>query len=294
VSDRAKIVLAFATMYLVWGSTYLAIKIGLETLPPFLMAGCRFVIASAIMWTWSGLRRDARPTRRQWRDTAIIGALLLLGGNGLVTWAEQKLPSGVAALLVTVTPAWLVLLHWAFGEHKRPTVLKVAGLVLGSIGVGILVAGRTGSGGFPIVSAVVVLLASLAWAIGSMYARTADLPKSPVQTNAMEMLVGGAAMAVVGLALGETGRVNLAHVSLGSWLAFGYLIVFGSIAAFSAYNYVLQNVPPALAGTYAYVNPAVAVLLGRLVGEPLGWRELAAMVVILAGVLVIRRSEASG
>lgn len=283
--------LALGAVYLIWGSTYLAIRFAIETLPPFLMAGVRFLTAGAILYTWSRLGRGApRPERRHWRSTAVIGALLLLGGNGAVVWAEEVVASGVVALLVATVPVWMVLLDWAQGTGGRPTGKLVLGMALGFVGMALLVGPEAFSAKATIdpVRAGVVVLGSISWAAGSIYSRRAPLPGKPLLTTAMQMLWGGALLLGAGLALGEAGEFRPDAISLKSLLALLYLIVFGAIVAYTAYVWLLRASTPARVSTYAYVNPVVAVLLGwALAGEPITSRILIAAAVIVGGVAVI-------
>ncbi|MEA2683823.1 MAG: hypothetical protein QOK05_2151 [Chloroflexota bacterium] len=293
-------ILALGTLYILWGSTYLAIRIGIETLPPLLMASTRFIIAGLLMIGSAALRGDlrgGRPTARHWLATLVIGGLLLAGGNGGVTWGEQFVNSGVAALLVATVPVWMALLAHVTGQ-ERLSVLVGAGLVLGIGGV-VLVAHPWSGGAGEAKGLVVVLLAAFAWASGSLYARRARLPRSAILVTGMEMLCGGAVLLVAATLNGELGRVHPERFSLASILALLYLVGFGSIVAFSAYVYLLNHVSAALAGTYAFVNPAVAVFLGALVlGEPLtpfvvigGAVIIAGVALVVAGRSVTRRAE---
>lgn len=281
-------VAAFAAVYLIWGSTYLAIRYAIETLPPFGMAGVRFVIAGALLYGWLRLRGVAAPTRPQWRTAAIIGALLLLGGNGAVVWAEQRIPSGVAALLVAGVPIWMVVLEWLRPGGTRPGRWVVGGLVLGSAGLVLLVGPGEVLGGGHIdpLGALAVVGGSFAWAVGSVYSRSAQLPDSPLLATGMEMLTGGAFLLLAGVATGET--VDFGAVSTRSLLALLYLIGFGSLVAFTAYIWLLRATTPAKASTYAYVNPVVAVGLGwALAGEPLTARIAVAAAIIVGAVALI-------
>lgn len=289
-SLRLQIILAFAAVYLIWGSTYLAIRFAIETLPPFLMAGMRFTIAGAAMYIWIRLRGTPAPTLAHWRSAAVIGALLLCLGNGGVVWAEKQVPSSLAALLIAITPFWMVLLDWMRPGGVRPTKEVIAGLTLGLTGVVLLIgpAELGGVGDVNLVGAGIILLASLSWSIGSLYARQAPLPASPLMTTALEMLAGGVLLLLVGLLNGELQRVSLSTISLRSMLGFGYLIIFGSLVAFTAYSWLLQRTTPARLSTYAYVNPVVAVLLGwGLAGEEVTTRTLVAATIIVAGVMII-------
>ena len=285
-ASALKIALALGTVYVIWGSTYLAILFAIETLPPFWMAGVRFLVSGALVYAWARWRGAPRPQRIHWRSATLIGGLLLLGGNGGVVWSEQRLDSGFAALLVSTVPLWMVLFEWLRRDGTRPTLGVVAGLVLGFAGLVMLVRPGRG-GGFDALAVGVLLLACVSWAWGSLRSRHVPLPESPFLATGMQMLAGGALLMAMGLLTGEAGRLDLAGVSLKSGLALGYLIVFGALG-FTAYIWLLRVTSPALVSTYAYVNPVVAVLLGwALAGEPLTWGMLAAAAVILTGVALI-------
>jgi drug/metabolite transporter (DMT)-like permease len=287
---RLRIVIAFAAIYLVWGSTYLAIRFAIETLPPLLTAAMRFIVAGPLLYAWARQNGGQRPTRRQWLAAAIAGGLLLLGGNGLVTWAEERVSSGLAALLAATVPLWMVLLDWAFLRAGRPSLKVFLGLALGLAGIMLLIgpADLLGEHRVDLAGAGLVLLAALSWAIGSLYARRAPLPEAPLQGTAMEMIAGGVLLLLASGVKGEWGQVDFAAVSLSSWLALAYLTVFGSIVAFTAYTWLLRVSTPARISTYAYVNPVVAVLLGwALAGESLTAQMLLAAVVIVLAVVLI-------
>lgn len=291
-----QIIAAFAAVYLIWGSTYLAILFAIETLPPFLMAGVRFLIAGGILYGWTRLRGGERPERAHWVSTAIVGAFLLLGGNGAVVWAELRVSSGMTALIVATVPLWMVLADWLRPGGVRPTGRVALGLLVGFAGLIYLVGpGETGADAVDGLGAAVLLLGSLLWAIGSIYARGAPRPKSPLLGTGMEMLAGGALLVVVGLAAGEATQVDLSTVSTQSIIALAYLIVFGSLIGYSAYVWLLHVTTPARVSTYAYVNPVVAVFLGwALAGEVLNARTILATVVIVGSVVIItwpRRSR---
>ncbi len=290
---RALIWAALGIVYLVWGSTYLAIRVAIQTLPPFLMAATRFLVAGAVLFALAAPRGDRAGDRlgpAQWRATAIIGAALLLGGNGGVVWAEQRIPSGVAALLVATLALWMTLLdRLVFG--RRIPRRAVVGLGLGLGGLALLV-GRIDQGGVDPLGAAVCALASLSWAAGSLYARTAPVPHRPLVATSMQMLAGGALLAIVGLAAGELRTAHQASFSTASLVALGYLIVFGSLIAFSAYVWLLRHAPTSLVATYAYVNPVVAVLLGRaLLEEPVTPRMAFAGAIIVSAVALIAGSH---
>jgi drug/metabolite transporter (DMT)-like permease len=285
-----RVMAALGAVYSIWGSTYLAIRLAVQTMPPFLMAGVRFVIAGAILYTFMRLRGTPPPTRVQWRSMAIIGGFLLMGGNGVLAWAEQTVPSGLAALMIATVPVWMVLLDWLRGDGGRPNLGVSIGLVLGLVGIALLAGPASlGSGNHVSTPGVIVLIfAALSWAIGSFYARRAPMPASSLLGTGMEMFAGGILLLVAGLVTGEFGQVKLDQVSLQSLVAFGYLIVFGSWVGFTAYTWLLRAVKPALASTYAYVNPVVAVFLGwAFAGEALTMQTLLAAAVIVAAVVII-------
>lgn len=287
---KALLLAAFAAVYVVWGSTYLAIRVAIESLPPLLMAGARFLLAGTLLYAIMRLRGEPAPERRHWKSTALIGLLLLLFGNGAVVMAERTVPSGVAALLVAMVPMWMVLLEWLRPGGSRPTGRTLVGLVIGFAGMVLLV----GPGGFvggdrvdPF-GAGLVLMGSLTWAAGSIYSRGAALPRSALLATGMEMAWGGVWLVLAGTVLGEWGTVDPSAFTSRSILAFLYLVVFGSLVGFTAYIWLLGVSTPARVSTYAYVNPVVAVLLGwALLGEPLNARILGAAAVIVAAVAVI-------
>jgi drug/metabolite transporter (DMT)-like permease len=288
LSLKWKIAIALSAVYVIWGSTYLAIRFAIETLPPFGMAGVRFVISGLILCGLAWGSGAPRPARVHWRSAAIIGGFLLLGGNGGVVWAEQRVDSGLAALLVATEPLWIVLLLWARpgdAGRQRPGLRVVIGLALGLIGLFLLV--RPGSGAIDLVGVVVLSLASLSWAWGSLYGQRAPQPASPILSSGMQMLSGGALLLILSALLGEPGHFEPAQVSLRSLLALGYLVA-GGLVAFVSYSWLMRNAPPTLVSTYAYVNPVVAILLGwALAGEPLTAAMLGAAAVIVTGVAVI-------
>ena len=283
-APRAGILAAFAALYLIWGSTYLAIRFAVETMPPFTMAGVRFLVAGAVLFAWSRLRGAAPLTRPQWRTAAIAGTLLLLGGNGLVSWAEQRVPSGIAALLVASTPMWMALIDWARPGGVRPRPAVWAGLAVGLCGIAVLV-GPEQFGGTPVdgLGALAVGAAAFCWALGSIYQRGAPVSESTLLNVGSQMLVGGAVLVAVGLALGE--RMDPAAVSARSAWSLVYLIAVGALVGYSAYVWLLKVTTPAKASTYAYVNPLVAVVLGwAFAGEALGPLVLGAAALVVVAV----------
>jgi drug/metabolite transporter (DMT)-like permease len=287
---KTKIAIAFAIVYVVWGSTYLAIRIGLESMPPLLMAGTRFLVAGLLMWAWCTWRKEAKADRKQTINAAVSGILLVALGNGLVTIAETSVPSGIAALIVAVGPAFTLLIQWIGQEKLRPSLLAIAGVVLGLAGVGLLVAG-TGGGRVDPVGAGLIVAATLAWSYGVLFCQRQAMPESALRMNMIQMFSGAGAMLLFGFAFGEAGRVNLSMITTPSILALGYLIVFGSILAYTAYGWLIRHVSAAAAGTTAFVNPAIAVLLGTFWGEKIGPKALIAMAAILAGVWLLKQKK---
>jgi drug/metabolite transporter (DMT)-like permease len=287
-APRGRVIAAFAAVYLIWGSTYLGIRLAIETIPPFLMGGVRFLIAGGVLYLWARWRGAERPTRAHWVSAVIIGALLLLGGNGAVVWSEQRVPSSIAALLVATVPLWMVLLDWMRRGGTRPTAVVTAGVVLGLAGIALLVRPGAKTASVNLIGAGVLVLGSLSWAVGSLYARRVKLPPSPLLATAMEMLGGGALLTALAALSGETRTFHLANVSAHSAAALLYLIAFGSLVAFTAYVWLLEVSTPARVSTYAYVNPVVAVLLGWIfAGEPLTGQMLIAAAVIVGAVALI-------
>lgn len=279
------VALALASVYLVWGSTYLAIRVGLEGYPPFLMGSLRFIAAALAFYAFLRWRGHAPPTRAQWRNAAVMGLFMMLLGNGLVNLAEQTVSSGLAAVAVASMPLWAGVFGMLRGQH--PSRGEWLGLVVGFAGVVWL--NLDGEMQASLVGMVALVLAPMAWAWGSVWSRGRDLP-APFMSTAAQMLCGGVAMGVLGLLIGE--RITTVP-PLSATLAVGYLAAFGSIVGFSAYVWLLHHVRPALATSYAYVNPPIAVLLGALLlGERVGADAVGAMAVILAGVLIISRSKA--
>lgn len=281
--------MALAVLYFVWGSTYLAIKFGIESIPPLLMAGVRFLVAGGLLYAVAVRRGDVagdRPGFLQWRAAAIVGGALLFGGNGGVVWAEHRgVPTGVVALIVATVPLWMALIDRVVNGQRLPR-LVVVGLVLGFFGLALLV-GRADGRIDPLGTGLVVA-ASLSWAAGSVYARRAPLPPRALLAAGMEMLCGGVLLTVAGVASGEIPDLDLGAITMRSALGLAYLIVFGSVLAFSAYAWLLGHARLSLASTYAYVNPVVAVFLGwAVLSERVTGRTLVASTVILAAVALI-------
>ncbi|MBI5295690.1 MAG: EamA family transporter [Chloroflexi bacterium] len=294
---KTKVWLALLAIYIVWGSTYLAIRFAVETLPPFFHAGLRFLVSGLILLAWRKLAGDPLPTRPQWKSLAIIGTLLLLGGNGLVSWAEQTIPSGVAALIIGAVPMFLVIAEAIRPGGVKPTWRVIIGLLIGFTGIYLLVGPSEFSDGMKLnlAGVIVLLLAASLWAVGSVYSKHADLPKSALMMTGAEMLMGSLSLFIVSAATGELKGFSFAQVSGSSWLGLAYLITFGSMIGFVSYAWLLQNAPISLVATYAYVNPLVAVFLGFLfAGEDLSLRILAASVIIIGSVVFINSGNRRG
>jgi drug/metabolite transporter (DMT)-like permease len=288
--NRSLVVLiaAFAAVYIFWGSTYLAIKYAIETLPPFLMAGSRFIIAGSILMIWARFAKDyERPKAAHWKTSFIVGTLLLLGGNGGVVFAERYISSSLAALLVATEPFWIVLLSWLWLKGARPNLKAVLGLAIGFFGVWLLISGQHSnasetSGSMNIFGTLAVIGAAMSWATGSIYGLRSPVPKSSIQTSGMQMFSGGLVLLFVSLISGEMSRFNFATVSSNSWFGLIYLIIFGSLIGFTAYSWLLKNAQPAMVATYAYVNPIIAVFLGWLIAS----ESFTTQMLIGAGVIV--------
>lgn len=285
---RLRIILAIAATWFIWGSTYLGVVIAVRDLPPFLTSGLRNLLAGTLIYGYLRLRGAQRPSREQWRTALIVGVSLLALGNGAVTWAAQREPSGVIALVVSLVPLWLMVFGWMGARGVRPAGIEVAGIALGLSGIALLVVPHEGGGNVSGLGLAVLLLSTLAWAGGSMYARTiAPLPV-PLLGTGMEMLLGGGTMMLVSGLTGEWGRVTSASFTTSAVLSLAGLVLFGSVLGFSAYKWLLANVRPALAGTYAFVNPVVAMLLGwTFAGEALTGRLVLAMALIVGAVATI-------
>jgi drug/metabolite transporter (DMT)-like permease len=279
----AAVVLALATVYVVWGSTYTAIRITDRTMPPLLMSSARFLFAGAALYVFA-FRGRPRPTLREWRAAAIVGAALLLVGNGGVAWSETRLESGLAALIVAIIPLWVALIDRLF-FGRRLSLPAVAGLVVGFGGVALLV--RPGGGG-DVAAMLILVLATSGWAGGSLYARGAKLPGSPLLAASMQMLAASLFLGVAGLARGEATQVHADSLGAKPLLAFSYLVLIGSLVAFSAYAWLLKNVRISVVSTYAFVNPVVAVALGTLfLNEAIGWTTVVAGAAIVVAVVLI-------
>jgi drug/metabolite transporter (DMT)-like permease len=292
---RWQIYLAFAAVYIIWGSTYLGMKFAIETIPPLLMSATRFVIAGAFLLAYCfGVKRMALPTRRQVKAPVITGFLLIMVGNGGMAWAEQTVPSSVAALLVATTPLWFAAFGWLFYGENRPNQKMISGLLLGLVGMVVLIGpGQLSGQALDLVGTGVIMVGTLCWAFGSLYAAHVKDVAAPLVSTGLQMLVGGLCLAVLAGMRGDFDGFHVEAVSGKSFLALAYLIVFGSWIGYTSYSWLIRVVPPSQASTYAYVNPLVAVLLGWLLGgESITYQMLVAGAFILPGVILILRSKA--
>lgn len=291
---HSRVLAAFTAVYIVWGSTYLAIRYAVETIPPFLMGGARFLVSGAMLYAFTRLRGSPQPTARQWRDASVAGMLMLCAGNGAVAWAEERVPSGLAALIVAVVPLWMVLLDWLHPRGTRPSVLTMVGVVVGLAGLVVLI-GPTdlhSAGHVDLTASIVLVAGSLAWAAGSVYSRYGEHPDSSALATGMQMVGGGGVLVLAGIATGELNGFAFSDVSNASWIGWAYLVTFGSLVGFTAYVFLLKAVSPAKASTYAYVNPVVAVVLGWLIAhEPITRSMIGGAAIILGAVAMISISQ---
>jgi drug/metabolite transporter (DMT)-like permease len=277
---------ALFALYLFWGTNFLAIRWAAEAMPPFLMMGVRSILAGALLFGWARLRNGARPTAAQWPTAAAIGIVLFLGCHGLLAWAEQTVPSGVAALVLATIPVWMTLLDW-LGGAGRPRWQGALGLALGVAGLGILI-GPGAAGRAPLAGLLALVIGAFAWAAGSMLSRRVPLPANVTLASGMQLLCGGGALVATGLLLGEAGRVDAGVLAPRALLSFAYMVGISSLVGFTAYMWLLRVASPTLVGTYAFVNPVVALVVGAAVaGEALSSRLAAASLVIVAGVALI-------
>jgi drug/metabolite transporter (DMT)-like permease len=282
------LVLGFTAIYLIWGSTYLGIRYAVETIPPFLMMGIRHSVAGILVFAWARWRGVPSPHLQQWWWAAIAGALLFLGGHGILAWAEQKVPSGLAALLCATLPLWTVLMARVDATELTLGIKAWVGILLGFAGVALLIGPDALRQRLDLLAAAGVLLSALLWAVGTGYTRQVSLPSSKILSAAMQMICGGVLLLIAGVLTGEAGRIRLQELTARSIFSLAYLIVFGSIVAFTVYTWLVSVSSPSMVSTYAYVNPVIAVFLGwALAGEALGMRTLMATVVIVAGVILV-------
>lgn len=295
--QRIKLLAAFAAIYFIWGSTYLAIKYALETIPPFLMMGTRSLAAGAILYLWSRARGEEKLRKENVLPIVTIGILFFLVGHGLLAWAQQRIASGPAALLVASEPMWIALIEAFLVRTDRASFKTIVGLAFGLLGLGLLLAPgqKLGAHDMDLVGALVILIGTLSWSVGAVYSRIAKLPKAPALTAGLQLIVGGILLVSTGLLLGEGSRLHLDALSLRSVFGWVYLVTFGSVVAFTAYVWLLRQVSATQVATHTFVNPVIAVFLGWAVaGEPLSPQTLAATIVIVISVsLVLGKKKAS-
>jgi drug/metabolite transporter (DMT)-like permease len=288
---RSTVLMAFGLLYVLWGATYLGMKVTAESMPPLFMAGMRFTLAGVILYAFVRARGHRPPARLEWRTAAIVGTALM-GGNATVAVAVTFVPSGVAALLVAMSPLWFVLFDWMSPGGAKPSRLVIVGLVLGAMGMAVLIGPTSLVGGehVSVWGATILTLGSIAWVAGSIYSRHAPRHPSPFVMTAAQMVVGGVAVLVVAAMTGDAAAFHASEVTLRSWVAFGFLVIFGSLVGFSSYIYLLTVSTPARVSTYAYVNPLVAVFLGwAIAGEPITARVMLAGGLIVAAVVMMTR-----
>ncbi len=291
----ALIAAAMGVIYLVWGSTFFAIRLAIDSVPPFIMAGTRFTLAGILLYAFVQLRnKAAKPTFAQWRSATLVGCLMLLGGNGMISWAELYVPTGLAALMVGMVPIWMAILDWLLYRGSRPTPLMITGLGVGLLGLYALVgAPKLGGDTVDPIAATVIVLACASWALGSLQSRRANLPKSPLLATAMQMFSAGLALILLGTFCGEWSGFDIGSVTLTSILSILYLTLFGSILAFSCYVWLLRVTTAARVSTYAYVNPLIAIMLGAIfLSEPITTRVILAGIAIIVAVVIINFSKA--
>lgn len=290
-----KTLLAFLIIYFVWGSTFLAIRVGVQEVPPFLLAAMRFLVAGLALYGWAMVRGERLPSGREWASISLVAVLIFVLDYGLLFWAEERVPSGLAAVMMATIPAFMALSEIVFLGTQRLTVRLALALLIGIGGVGVLVSHSMDLGGAPIdaLAAVALIVAAMSWSVASALARKLPLPESKVLSSGAQMLAGGVFLALTSALLGEFRRFHPRAVSLGAWLSLLYLIVAGSIIGFTAYVWLLHHESPTKVGTYAYVNPVVAVLFGYFLGgEELGLRTLLGTLFVLISVVVITTTRA--
>lgn len=291
---KTKIWAALLAVYIVWGSTYLGIRFAVETIPPFLQAGSRFLISGALLFIWRRLAGDPAPNRNQWKSALIVGGLLLVGGNGLLSLAETSIPSGAAALLMATIPMFMVLVEALRPGGVRPTPGQVLGLLIGFSGVALLI-GPVEFGGtreFGLLSGGIALSSAFLWSLGSIYSRNADLPKSTLMFTGMQMLMGSLGLFIASALKGEFSQFQIANISTRSLLGLLYLIIFGSLVGFTSYAWLLRNAPVSLISTYPYVNPVVAVVLGSIFAqEAFNTRILVPALIIIGSMILINLAK---
>jgi drug/metabolite transporter (DMT)-like permease len=291
-----KIMLAFAIIYFVWGSTFLAIRIGVLEVPPFLLAAMRFTTAGIVLFGWNIARRERLPSMRQWASICLIAAMIFTLDYGLLFWAEQRVPSGIAAVMLSIIPVFMAISEIVFLKTRKLTMRLAVALLIGLAGVAVLVSSSLDLRGVPIdrLGALALLVAAVSWSIAAAFTRILPMPESKVMSSGAQMLAGGIFLTITAAALGEFHNFHPSAVSRGAWIALLYLTVFGSIIAFTAYTWLLHHESPTKVGTYAYVNPVVAVLLGYFLGgEALGPRTILGTLCVLVSVVVITTTRAT-
>jgi drug/metabolite transporter (DMT)-like permease len=292
-----KKLIAFALVYIIWGTTYLAIRFAIQTIPPFLMAGIRFTTAGLLFYSWCYLYFDKKPGLVDWRKATIPGLLMFVFGNGSLTWSEQFIPSGLAALIIATLPIWMVTLDWIIFKGKRPDTLTIIGIFLGMIGVGLLsgldetvLINQTSPGGSVYLSVFILTFAAISWSIGSLYSRHTTTSVSLQFMVSMQVLIGGIVLIIIGLMHGEWTQLSIQNISLRSVISLAYLVIFGSLITYSAYLWLLKISTPAKVGTYAFFNPLIAVLLGWVwVNEPLTTQTIVGAGFIFLSILFVNR-----
>lgn len=285
-----KTLLAFAIIYFVWGSTFFAIRVGVSEVPPLLLAAIRFLLAGSILYAWVIVRGGRSPNLREWRSAFLLGLMIFVCDYGLLFWAEKRVPSGVAAVMLATIPVFMSLSEIALLRTQKMTVRLALAFLVGIGGVGVLMSHSMSLGGVPVdrLGAVALIAASVSWSVSSVLTRKMPLPKSKVMSSGAQMLAGGVLLTLAALALGEQRNFHAASVRPQAWFALGYLIVAGSIIGFTAYTWLLHHESPTKVGTYAYVNPVVAVVIGYFLGgEPLGLRTILGTMLVLVSVIVI-------
>jgi len=290
-----KTLLAFAIIYFVWGSTFLAIRIGVREVPPLLLAAMRFLTAGLVLYAWMIAKGEPSPSRRQWMAVSLIAIFIFVLDYGLLFWAEQRVPSGIAAVMLATIPVFMALSEIIFLRTQRLTLRLAVALLIGIGGVAVLVSRSLNLGGAPVdgVGAAALIIAAMSWSISSVLTRKLPLPPSKVMSSGAQMLAGGVFLTLVAAAFGEFRNFHPSTVSRGAWFALLYLIVAGSIIGFTAYVWLIHHESPTKVGTYAYVNPVVAVLLGYFLGgEALGLRTILGTLFVLVSVLVITTTQA--
>ena len=290
-----KTILAFATIYIVWGSTFLAIRVGVREVPPFLLAAMRFLVAGLVLYGWTMATRERSPSARQWVSAITLAVLIFVLDYGLLFWAEQRVPSGIAAVMMATIPVFMTLSEILLLRTQRLTLRLGLALLIGLAGVAVLVSHSLDLGGAPIdrAGAAALIIAAISWSVSSSLTRKLPLPSSKVLSSGTQMLSGGMLLALTAGALGEFGRFQPLSVSLTAWLSLAYLIVAGSIVAFTAYVWLIHHESPTKVGTYAYVNPVVAVLVGHFLGgESIDLRTILGTLLVLTGVVVITTTPA--